>query len=127
MKNTFIALILLLATTSPALAENSVIFYGKPSKKIEIYEQESRVFILSPKEQEEYKVIISKRNGRYYWSSRDNVELELHTSGIYQTYVAKTGSGYVRVSNATAHHSNSEYSYSEHLILGFNSITYFGR
>jgi len=127
MKNTFMVLILLAASTSFALAENGSIFNGTPSKKIEVYAQESKVFLLSPEEQEEYKVIISKRNGRYYWSSRDNVELELHNSGAYQTYTAKTGAGYIRISNASAYYSDNDFTYSEHITLGLNSITYFGR
>lgn len=35
-------------------------------------------------------------NGRFYWATRDNIEVEKVRSGIFITYFALNGTGYVR-------------------------------
>lgn len=80
-----------------------------------------------------FKCIISKISGSYYWASRENVSLIRIDSGAFCTFVAKNGSGYIRMVNpvlkdATSLMSETEmkYDYVEHLLIGLRSITYYG-
>jgi hypothetical protein len=59
-----------------------------------------------------------------------------HQSGIYFTYVAASGAGYVRVlteearsmvESLPAAERDRQFLYMEHLTIHFGSITYFGK
>lgn len=112
------------------------IFTGIPNKKIEIQENSVLTTQLFKNEALEYKVIISIKDGKYFWESRGNVELKKIESGVYETYIATNGSGYIRVlkktmrdlyKKMTEEDKEKNYLYSEHLVNQLGSITYIGR
>jgi hypothetical protein len=79
----------------------------------------------------EYKCSIAKRGDKYFWQSRENVELSRNQSGIYTTFVAKNGSGYIRIIDSKMkkvlfEKEEQPYDYMEHLITGLSTITYYG-
>ena len=72
----------------------------------------------------------------YYWASRGNIQLAVTSSGIYVTYIAVNGSGYIRTVNETARTrfieqtSNNivgRYTYVEHISNDLTSTTIYGR
>ena len=64
----------------------------------------------------------------YRWKTRENKILNLSKSGIFYTFHAFDGSGYVKIGDMSALSQSSEkqYFYMEHLILGLDTITYWG-
>ena len=113
------------------IAESVTVFKGYPAIKI-IERGSSRDAneVLVAKAPD-LACVISNIDGKFYWASRENVEVFPMVSGAFTTYLAINGSGYVRVSNLefraglkTA--GEGEHDYVEHLLLGLNSITYYG-
>ena len=80
-----------------------------------------------------FKCIITKISGSYYWASRENVKLLRIDSGAFSTFLAETGSGYIRLLNpdlkdaaSLMSETEEKYDYVEHLLIGLRSITYYG-
>ncbi len=110
-------------------------FIGFPVKKIEIVDSKPNEFELSSMKSKEYFVKIEKVGEKYYWASRSNKELILSISGLYQTFHAIDGSGYIRVLSKEAREvfnaltekeKSGQYVYIEHLVHQMSSITYYG-
>ena len=85
-----------------------------------------------------FKCTITKSDDKYYWTSRENVELIPIASGAFITYWAVNGSGYIRVVKseskeelsklgAMAGDPEEKFDYVEHLLLGLKSVTYYGK
>lgn len=125
----FIALIPIVA-----FAEPITIFEGQPTIKILNEGEGSRnVEKIAPSKAANFQCAISKIGDEYFWTSRDNTPLFLIDSGGFFTFVALTGSGYIRVIKSDFKQSASqisetekEFDYAEHIVLGLRSITYYG-
>jgi hypothetical protein len=113
-----------------------LIFEGFPTKKIELTEQASATFNLTKKQSEEFKVVIARDGDNYFWVSRENTQVVPMQSGVYITFVAINGSGYVRVLSGVMREmfkslpeeeKMKNYLYMEHLVHQMGSITYYGR
>ena len=119
--------LLLLSLASVSWGE--VVFVGEPIAKVVMSGDKVDRTVLTVLEQSEFQSVIIEKAGRYFWKTREMKELERHQSGIYVTYQAVDGSGYVRIDSLTAHDSNTSHdiSYIEHLKLGLFTITYQGR
>ena len=124
--------ILIIGFSGSLIAESVTVFKGYPAIKI-IERGSSRDAneVLVAKAPD-LACVISNIDGKFYWASRENVEVFPMVSGAFTTYLAINGSGYVRVSNLefraglkTA--GEGEHDYVEHLLLGLNSITSYGR
>ena len=80
------------------------------------------------------KCIISKIGNSYYWASRENVELMRIDSGIFITFIAPNGSGYIRTlipdfkesASLMLTDTEAKYDYVEHLLFGLRSVTFYG-
>ena len=122
-----IPVFLLLAFSVSSRAE--IIFIGVPLSKTELSGDNVARTTLNALAQQEFQVVIVEDGGRYFWKTREMKELERQESGIYVTYQAVDGSGYVRIGSLTAIDSNTtqDISYIEHLKLGLSTITYQGR
>jgi hypothetical protein len=127
--------ILLLAFSGSALA-GEVVFEGYPVKKIEMTEQTTASYDVPKSKASEYRVVIEREGENYYWRSRENLQLVRTQSGVYVTYLAANGSGYIRVLNdamremyklLTDEEKQNNYLYMEHLVHRLGSITYYGR
>lgn len=134
--------VLLLASVVPvyffacSADARELVFEGLPAKKIEVSEQASATFNLTKKQSDEFKVVIARDGDNYFWVSRGNTQLVPMQSGVYITFVAVNGSGYIRIlNNAMREMFKSlpeeekirNYLYMEHLIHQMGSITYYGR
>ncbi len=136
MKKIVLMLVLILST-SPIFAGESIVFSGIPEIKI----SEGGLSRIPEKVNKEkairYKCTISKIDDKYLWTTRENIELIPVESGAYITFLAVNGSGYVRIikpvmrnvvkqMGAMAGDPEEKFDYVEHLLLGLKSITYYG-
>ena len=84
-----------------------------------------------------FKCTITKIDDKYYWTSRENVELIPIASGAFITYWAVNATGYVRIINPKmaqvvkqgdlAGDTEKKFDYVEHLLLCLSSVTYYGK
>ncbi len=79
-----------------------VVFEGYPHKKIEVTEQAVATYEITKSQASEYKVVIEREGDKYYWRTRNNLQLVPMQSGVYITFLAVNGAGYVRVLNDTS-------------------------
>jgi hypothetical protein len=126
LRNIFISL-LLITVPSLARADERLVFSGTPTVKVESASHASNRVELTPQEQAEYRVLITARNGKYYWASRENKELFHFRSGAFDWFVAP-GSGYIKVVDRTymLQEAGPRYLYMEHMTLLLSTITYWG-
>lgn len=114
------------------IAESVTVFKGYPAIKI-IERGSSRDAneVLVAKAPD-LACVISNIDGKFYWASRENVEVLPIVSGDFTTYLAINGAGYVRISSPEARAGLkttgvAEYDYVEHILWALSSITYYGR
>lgn len=128
--------LLLVLSTSPAYGQAALVFQGRPLVRIGeggLGIKDGTRESLSPAEAEQYRCLIHTKGGKYYWASRENKELVRTVSGTFETFMARDGSGYVRIirsghksSAALMSETATKYDYVEHLLIGLVTITYFG-
>ncbi len=77
---------------------------------------------------------ITKSGDKYFWASRNNVELMPIQSGAFLTFVAVSGAGYVRMilpelkdAVAVMDEAEKKFDYVEHMLIGLRSVTYYGK
>ena len=137
MKKVIMTLIFLIVTV-PLYAKEMIIFTGIPEMKISEGGVTRTPENLNKEKAINFKCIITKIDDKYYWTSRENIELIPISSGAFITYWAVNGSGYVRVVKsemkeevkqlgALASDPERQYDYVEHLLLGLKSVTYYGQ
>ena len=107
-------------------------FTGTPTLKIYEGGIERTVDKLPRERGINFRCVISKIGDAYYWASRDNIRLVRVESGVFITFVAVNGAGYVRViapeGKKIPKMSRTEeaFDYVENLTTGLSSITYYG-
>jgi hypothetical protein len=94
---------------------------GVPTVRVDTTIDETTRRALTPKEANEQGLSITVNRGRYFWTSRQNEELTIRSSGEF-TYLTTANPGqYVRLRRI-----NDRLTYVEHLDIGSRSVTYFG-
>lgn len=137
MKKTILTFILLIIAT-PVFAKEMIIFAGVPEIKISEGGINRVTENITKDKTYKFKCTITKIDDKYYWTSRENVELIPIASGAFITYWAANGSGYVRVVKpemkeevkkigAIAGDTEEKFDYVEHMLLGLKSVTYYGK
>ena len=130
---TLIFILALASFSASATADSVTLFKGRPLINISEGGIE-RIVTDVPKDQApNFACIISQISGKYYWASRENVELVAVQGGAFTTFTATNGSGYVRVLDPQMKQAatlmggpESNYYYVEHLLVGLRSVTYYG-
>ena len=123
--------ILIIGFSGSLIAESVTVFKGYPAIKIvERGSSRDSNEVLAAKAPD-LACVISNIDGKYYWASRENVEVHPMVSGAFTTYLAINGSGYVRISSPESRASLkttgvAEYDYVEHILWALSSITYYG-
>jgi hypothetical protein len=124
----------LLFAVSGAIAQ--VEFEGIPSVFVQVQEGTTRSVEISSSRVPDLRVKITQEGAQYIWASRNNLTMSKTESGVYITYTATNGAGYVRVLNPMMRKAleslppeqrAKEFVYMEHLVNRLGSITYFGR
>ena len=105
-----------------------VFFVGVPTKKVTLSDMEARIKDVLIADAQEFKVVIEKEGNKYFWASRENVQLIPIPSGYVITFIAMGGEGYIRIENPELTNAlgTKESPYMEHLIHRMGNITYFG-
>ena len=92
LKIVFILLILKLS-----FINGEVVFMGKPLLKVNEKGVTRSIENISKNDQLEYIVTITMSENKYFWASRNNVELIRVLSGAYTNFIAVNGAGYIKV------------------------------
>jgi hypothetical protein len=116
-----IAFSLNLIIVQASYSASVVVINGLPAVKIMSDIDGTEKVQLTADKALEYRLLITKKDGKYYWVSRNNAELELVQSGAFYYLIARNGAGYVKVS----FFEGKPY-YMEHMSLVFQTITYWG-
>ena len=110
-----------------------LVFDASPSVKVQSSETETKRYVLSKKERMDFRVTIIQREGRYYWTSRANLELQHHGSGAGHFFIGPKGSGYIKVFDTQSlpdgmRKPGPRFWYMEHLVMPgtLGTITYWG-
>jgi len=113
--------------------KEEIVFTGIPKIKISEAGIDRVIDKLSGAKAIEFKCTITKIEDKYYWTTRENVEMVPVKSGAFITFVAINGAGYVRIINpdfkkATSFMGETEekFDYIEHLLIQLKTITYYG-
>ena len=128
MKLIITFLILFTAVCRSEVTSAEVVFEGLPSMKVTVFdngkpEQET----MNPSRSSEYAVRIVKLGNKYFWESRESKPLNIIKSGVYTTYFAEDGSGYIRIADEGIGAVTGEvHRYMEQVTLRLNNITYHG-
>lgn len=137
MKKVILTVIILMVAL-PLHAKEAVIFTGIPEIKISEGGVSRVPENLNKEKAVKFKCTITIIDDKYYWTSRENIELIPISSGAFITYWAVNGSGYVRIVKpemkkevkqlgAVTGDPEGKFDYVEHLLLGLKSVTYYGR
>lgn len=135
IKKIFSVLFLICVFLSPVYAQDieEVIFSGIPIIKISEGGFNRIVDNLKDAKATGAECVIVKVGDKYIWKTRNNVELVRIQSGAFVTFVATSGSGYVRVISSDLKEAASlmdetekKYDYVEHMVIGLRSVTYYG-
>jgi hypothetical protein len=138
MKRAILTTLIFLIVAFPVFAEEFIVFTGVPELKISEGGVNRVPETLTKDKAIKFKCTVTKIDDKYYWTSRENVELVPIASGAFITYWAVNGSGYVRLVKpemkgevrklgAVAGDPEANFDYVEHLLLGLKSVTYYGK
>jgi hypothetical protein len=121
-------LVVLMLAWSGATGQETIVFSGYPISKVESGMEATAQTALGETQSNEYRVLIVKRDGKYYWASRENKELMHFQSGIAHWFVSQS-SGYIKIVDPSllpGNEGTNQYVYMEHLTLVLDTITYWG-
>jgi len=112
---------------------SETILMGSPTISIWEDGDSRQVLLLTADESSEKLCVITFDGTRYIWESRGKVELIPIESGVFITYLAVNGSGYIRTIKPgfeSAFRQDDgmppKYDYVEHLLTFLAFITYYG-
>ena len=113
-----------------SLSENLVL-NGLPIWKVSSSFEDTNRVILTESEQNEFRLLITGNNGKYYWASRGNRELTLKISGAIYIFIDPMGGGYIEILDTDivpefSKTGNRRFVYKEHLRNFLTNITYWG-
>lgn len=123
-----IATVLLLFCAFGLRAEDTVVFEGYPISRVSSNEDTTEREELTEAESKEYRVLIVKRDDKYFWASREDTELFYFKSGLAHWFIAPT-TGYIKIIDPRLVDPESVESmlvYVEHMGLVTIMITYWG-
>jgi hypothetical protein len=87
----------LLTVSVSSFGSEQIVFTGIPEAKISEGGVERLPEQISSEKAMGLKCTITEIDGKYYWTTRENLELVRVQSGAYVTFLAQNGSGYVRI------------------------------
>jgi len=124
----YLYLLILTLICGIASAQETIVFSGYPASRVESGFDSTAQETLTAEQSTEYRVLIVKRDGKYYWASRENKELLHFQSGLAHWFISPS-SGYIKIIDPSLSFENQEttqFVYMEHLTLVLATITYWG-
>lgn len=133
-----ILMLFILAISTPLFAKEEIIFTGIPETKISEGGISRVSEILTKEKAIDSKCTVTKIDEKYYWTTRQNIELIPIDSGVYTTFLAINGAGYIRIvkpemkgmikeMGSILKDTEEKFDYVEHLLLGLKAVTYYGK
>jgi hypothetical protein len=123
-----------LVTPTWSVAQGIAVFSGTPSVRVNETGTDRAAERLATEQAKNLGVVITKVGDKYFWATRSNKELIPHVGGVFVTFVAVDGAGYVRfikrdgkAEAALLSPAERDFDYVEHLIIGLRSVTYYGK
>lgn len=120
-------------SSGAAKSKEVVVFEGLPALKLQADGKKENPHILETltnAKASEYRCVIVKKDGKYYWQSRDNKEMKKKNGGIYITFTRADGApDYVRIMNPMFSEVASQFgdwTYMEHFAHTMTALTYWG-
>jgi hypothetical protein len=107
-----------------AQTATTVVFMGFPSRRSANMIGNNETSTLEEKDSKEYLCMITRKNGKLFWASRDNKEMAINVSGSFVVFSALDGSGYVKFAPDL---KDIPIDYMEHLHDKLFTITYWGK
>jgi hypothetical protein len=118
---------LLVFLSSASLGANNTVIDALPNSVVYSGSENTRRDMLGPEKKEEYRLTITKRDGRYYWSSREDRELTYRISGAFHIFMEVMGGGYITIFNLPESlRDGAGLEYKEHIRNFTGNITYWG-
>ncbi|MBI2118857.1 MAG: hypothetical protein HYT97_04430 [Elusimicrobia bacterium] len=94
---------------------------GIPKSRTDSNESNTVRKTLSKMDVDKNKLIITRIDGKFYWTSRENRQLDHNVSGVYDYFYLPDGAGYIKACKM-----NNKLVYMEHVHTGLSIITYWG-
>ena len=127
-----VSVIILLVFAAPSVSAQLVL-NAAPTVRVVSGDSATERMVLSESEQEEFRIVITTRNGRYFWASREGAELVHSTSGAFHWFWDPGGGGSVKILDqellqpaAVRDPERPRFLYMEHLTVMLGTITYWG-
>jgi len=122
-RHILISFMVLVGASVQALAEEEIdVIKANPAAKFQVSSEESLKTQLNSFESAKNLVWIVKRNGHYFWKSREDRKLDHVAGGLYHYFIDPKGGGYVKVE----HGLDGKIKFLEHVGIGMITFTYFG-
>jgi hypothetical protein len=136
--NKILVLLIVFSFVTPLSAQEKIVFTGIPIIKISEGGMSRLPETLSKSKVIEYKCTITKIDNKYYWTTRENIELISISTRVFITFLGVNASGYIRIVKPEMREIVKElgpmtgdpeekFDYVEHLLLGLKSVTYYGK
>jgi hypothetical protein len=115
----------------PGSVYSETVLDAKPTARVVAGDRTTKHSQLSEDEQTEYRILIVRTGGRYFWVTRQNRELDHRVSGAFHYFIDPLGGGYIKVLDTRAlpeslRDPGPRFHYMEHLVTWLNTITYWG-
>jgi hypothetical protein len=126
-------LLILALCAAPQLvdAQERVVLRARPVSRVISEAASAKRSELPVAERDQNQLLTVERDGRYFWASREDRELQHVFSGIYHLYIDPRGGGYVKILDQR-HLTpgfkvvGPDIQYLEHVALGLTTLTYWG-
>ncbi|HUS08443.1 MAG TPA: hypothetical protein VMZ52_19215 [Bryobacteraceae bacterium] len=117
------------AFLTAATPEETVVFAGVPSVRVDTAGLDPDARRLSPEDGKKYACRIVARKKKFYWASRGDKELIRSEAGDFTYFISPEGTGYIKIYKGTPGGAapNSLFGYLEQLSSGLKTVTYFGK
>lgn len=96
--------------------------------------QDAKLLKFSPEQAKKLDCVITKKGDKYFWTSRDDHEVEKIVGGAFITFKRLDRPDYVRIVDPDLKTATSllekaaqEFDYVEHITINLSSLTYYGR
>ena len=122
-------LLLCAATLIGAGPDETVVFTGTPTVRVDTAGLDPDARRLSAEDGKKYQCRIVARKKKFYWASRGDKELIRSDAGDFIYYISEEGTGYIKIYKGAAggNAPNSPFGYLEQLSTGLRTVTYFGK
>lgn len=115
-----------------AVCQEQVVLRVLPTSFISSSSDTTFRTVIGESERQQNALLIVKRDGRYFWATREDRELTIIRSGLFDYFIDIRGGGYVKVLDQRAFASSPLYDggliqFFEHVSLGIGTLTYWGK